>query len=210
MVTRKPLKKHKVSSKTGRVTEKTAQRVPNDGQVLKNLANQKLAAELRIRGASYQQIAEHMNMDVRSVKRLVQRSLEEYHDSHIEVVQEYLALNLARSDQLMRVWLPKALGGTRKEKIADPVTGQITEVQTTMEPDPQAAKIVLDAMRDIGRLLGTGNANRIELTGAAGGPIVTAAVDAMDAARLVREAFGGAAAKSLPVGDANGGTVKPS
>lgn len=181
-------------SRTGRVPKGKNSHMKSPEATALQLNNEKMAMELKLRGASYKQIAEHMTVDVRTAKRYVARGLEEYFDSHSEVAQRYKAFNLARTDQLIRTYFPRALGGTRKDK--DPVSGQ--EVVTTIDPDAEAAKIALYAMRDQNRMLGAEAAIRVEHTGKDGGPIETSVVDAMDAARAVREAFGGAAAKSMP------------
>ncbi len=165
------VKRTKRLTSTGRTPRGPNNKMLAPEEAAKALQQQKMAADLKIRGMSYQQIADVMGTDTRAVKRLVQRALEEYYDSHTEVVQRYVGIQLARYDVLMKTWMPKALGGQRKEKVTDPMTGTEVEKLVTLEPDPVAAKITLDGMRDQNRFLGNGQAARFEHTGSEGGPI---------------------------------------
>jgi hypothetical protein len=171
----------------------TRQRQRGVKQIVLDLSKQKVAVELKIRGATYAQIAEHLGVAEQTAKLAVSRGLQEYYDDHHEVVHRYLGINLARYDALMRAWLPKALGGQRQERRADGTMEVIT-----MEPNGFATKVVLEALRDMGRLLGNGQTLHVEHSGPNSGPIMTAAVDAMEAARAVRAAFGDAAARAIP------------
>jgi hypothetical protein len=157
-----------------------------------------MAVELKTRGASYAQIAEHLQCDDSTARTLVSRGLAEYFDDHHEIVHRYLGINLARYDQMMRTWFPKALGGTMKVRNADG-----TERVVPVEPDAEAARICIDIMREVNKLLGNGQSVRMEITAGANGAVLTAAVDAMEAARAVRAAFGEGAAKMLPVSTAS-------
>lgn len=181
----------------------------NEADTAKDLQNQKTAISLKTSGVPYSEIAEHLGVDLKTAKRLVARGLEEYYDDHAEVAHRYSGINLARYDRLMRSWLPRALGG--KQTVKDPVTGN--DVVQVIDPNAEAAHICITAMRDLNRHLGNGQAIRLTHEGPNGGPILTAAVDAMDAARLVREAFGGNAAKSFgapPHGRSNNATADDS
>jgi hypothetical protein len=174
----------KHSERLGRAPKKSTERKQRSFEnTATELTQQKQAAELKLNGATYPQIAEALGVDDRTARRLIARALDEYFEDRNAVVQRIVGTNLARYDQLFRTWWPRAVGG----KKIDPKTGKEIEI----EPNQEAARIALRAMRDLNMLIGHGETLRIEHTGANGGPIVTAQVDAMEAARLVRANFGG-------------------
>jgi hypothetical protein len=86
----------------------------------------------------------------------------------------------------------------RDQKFAEILAGHermIKQWSEKAEDDEKAAIIVLRARREISRMCGHGNNHSVEHSGAGGGPIVTVNATPMEAARLVRESFGG---KVLP------------
>lgn len=159
---------------------------------MKDKERERVVLQLKSRGVTIAQIAEHLSCDEKTVRRLYARAFDEYLADHTKLVQQKLAENLAGCDALLRIWTPKALGGLTKKTI----DGKEREVE--IEPSIKAAEMVLRTRAVISRMMGHGQTLRHELTGAGGGPIETANVGPQEAARAVREMFGNKAARPMP------------
>lgn len=69
------------------------------------------ALDLRIAGATYQQIADRFNITKQSAHGLVQKALTDRAGETTEAVRE---LELSRLDKLLMSWLPRAISGDEK------------------------------------------------------------------------------------------------
>lgn len=156
---------------------------------IKDAKNYKAAADLKAEGYTHVMIAAELGITTETAKVWINRGLEEYRGDVIEATQRHVAIAQARYDRFMRTWDRLAHGYTIRLR-----SGKLKRVL----PDKEAAHLWLRAMRDYNHLMTAGQTQRVELTGPAGGPVVTAALDEMEAARLIREMFGDAAAKNPP------------
>jgi len=127
--------------------------------------------KLKTQGYTRAEIAADMGLDRSYINVLWERSFAEFIIDHRKLRDEKFAEMLAGHEAMIRSWVVLA------------------------ETDEKAAAIVLRARREISRMCGHGNNAIIELSGVGGGPITTVNATPMEAARLVREAFGG---KVLP------------
>lgn len=178
-------RKAKRDTTTGRVRGEDRERERSPEELMRQKEDERTVLTLRARGATSAQIAEALGgVDEKTVRRIWYRAFDEYLGDHNKLVQQKLAEGTARMEAVFRTWLPKALGGLVQKRDAD---GNIVEVE--VQPDPKAAEIVVRTQLAIARMYGLGQ--RFELTGANGGPIVTANATAQDAARLMRDSFGG-------------------
>lgn len=158
--------------------------------------------ELKMLGRTDASIALQLGVDKRTVARLKARAYEDQYVDNTQFVQEQNAQTNARLDAIVATYLPRALGSTVQN--ADGTT-------TKFEPDPDAAMVVLRAERDRVRMVNAGRPMRVEHTGAAGGPIVTANVEPREKARVVRQSFlasAAAAANDDGGGDDGGEEVR--
>lgn len=144
-----------------------------------DLQLQKSIFQLVIRGATLRQIAEQLDIGLKRAGRLQARALDEYLADRNELIHLRMAKSFATIDAMFRTWVPRATGYFKK----DAETG--TDVW--VEPDPKAAHIVDRYVRANNMLIGYGVAVKVEHTGAAGGPIMTAHLDARAAAAMFRE-----------------------
>lgn len=147
---------------------------------VRELDMQRAAIQLKLQGATLPAIAKQLGVDERTVRRLRARALEEYLTDRDELVQIAVAEAFATYDAIRRTWWVRAVGG---------VVTKADGTEERFEPDAEALRLILRAQRDKNLLVSHGQPVRVEHTGAAGGPIVTAQVDAMDRARLIREDF---------------------
>ncbi len=167
-------------------------------RVVAEVTKQRQVLAMTNRGMSHSRIAELLGVDVRTVARLLSRAVEEYLVDHQEFMQREMAKMFAKYDAIDMVWWPRVVGGD----VIDPVTGE----RSIARPDVEAFRVYRGYLRDKGQLLKHGVPIRVEHTGAAGGPIVTAEADAMETARLISEDFrarlqrgeGGPAATPIP------------
>lgn len=128
-------------------------------RVLKELAQQKTATQLKLRGATTAQIGEHLQISPRTVTALIDKAIDEYRIDRDENVKRMIAVNAARYDQAMRSLWPEACG-IRNE-----------DGTWAKEPKTEAMNLALKAMRDLNRLFGQCIPTRVEHSGANGGPI---------------------------------------
>jgi hypothetical protein len=135
------------------------------------------------RGATVAMIADHIGMDRNSVLKIMSEARAEY-TKDIEVhVQENNAMVLATDAALRRTHMPLATGGTYE----DPISGELKY----REPNMKSAQIIVRLNEQriaMNRVL---MPQRMEVTGSNQGPIITASIEAMDAAALVQAEFGG-------------------
>jgi hypothetical protein len=120
---------------------------------------------LKTEGFSHGEIAKSLGITASKVTDLLTSSLDEYFADKKDEVRRFLAVANARYDRILRTWMPRAEGRYRKVKNEDG-----TEVEVFDPPEPEAARVVLTAMRDQARMLGL-NKIRVEHTGKDGGAI---------------------------------------
>lgn len=161
---------------------KTSKRMKSQSTQLSDLENMKTAAQMRIRGATYNMIAEALDCDPGKAMSLVARAFEYQSAAVTELISDYMRDALARYDAFLRAWYVRAFGGFE----IDPVTNQ----QVRVHPSEEAGRLFLRAQRDLMSMLLKAQPAKVEITGAAGGPIMTSNVDAMEMARIMRSEFG--------------------
>lgn len=195
---RPPGGKRVINRRTGRAPGLPVKGISLAQQV-KNLKNETVAMQMRMRGVSYAEIARTLDVDPATAKRFILRATEELRGDHMAVLEERFIMSMARVDEIHRAIFTRALGQKRlvTDKFGRPVTDPFTgkQAEETVAPDIDALKIITRLALETMRMRLDSKAIRIETTGADGGPIVTAAVDSMEAARLVREAFGAKVAR---------------
>lgn len=98
------------------------------------LLHEEQCLELRIKGLPYREIGKKVGISHEGVSKALKRALEKHKKVCSEKVDEHIALELERLDQILRAMLPKA---TNEDK-----------------PDKRAAEIVLKAMERRADLLG--------------------------------------------------------
>jgi len=120
---------------------------------------------LKAEGYSHNQIADKLGISTIEVATKLVEGLSEYFAERDEAVSRYLAVANARYDRIFRTWLPRA---ESRVVVTEGAMGERVEV--VYPPDPDAAKVVLTAMRDAARMMGL-NKVRVEHTGKDGGAI---------------------------------------
>lgn len=120
---------------------------------------------LKAEGMSHGQIAKALGITSIEVTEALVAGLEEYFAERDEAVRRYLAVANARYDRIFRTWMPLA---EPRVVVTQGAMGERVEV--FYPPDPEAARVVLTAMRDAARMMGL-NKVRIEHTGKDGGKI---------------------------------------
>lgn len=165
------------ASRLGGPTKKARkhQRSPKDRA--NELQLQRSIFQLVVRGATLRQISEQLNIGLKRAGRLQARALDEYLADRNELVHLRMAKSFATIDSMFRTWVPRATGYFKK----------VDNEDVWVEPDPKAAHIVDRYVRSNNMLIGYGVSVKVEHTGAAGGPIMTAHLDARAAAAMFRE-----------------------
>lgn len=121
--------------------------------------------EMKERGLSHYHIAEALGIDTIKVTTCLRDALEEYYADRDDAVKNYLAIANARYDRIFRTWMPLA---EPRIEIVEDEDGNKTEI--VHKGDPEAARIVLTAMRDAAKMMGL-NKIRVEHTGKDGAAI---------------------------------------
>jgi hypothetical protein len=182
----KPIKAH--SEKLGGTSKKAKQKFKSPEKRAEELRLQRMVFDLTIRGMNARQIAAACNVGRRRAARLVARALDEAMADRDELVHLYMAKSIAQGDALLRTWMPRAMGYQRVDENGNPLRNEDGTLQV-VEPDPKAALIVARVIRDRNILIGYGTTVKVEHTGAQGGPIMTAHLDARASAAMIRESF---------------------
>ena len=136
---------------------------------------------LKTSGYTKVAIAKSMGIDARTVARIWERAFQEFIIDHRKLREEKFAEVLAGHERMIAAWIDAAESG-----------------------DPKAADIVTKARAAISKMCGHGNNHQIEHSGLPATTITTVNATPMEAARLVREAFGGKAAPFDPATNGSG------
>lgn len=174
-------KKSKQSDHRNHGKQKHPPRMKSPSTQLRDLDLQKTIAQLSLRGMSNNRIAERLGIDPVTVAQHLARALHDKHGDLDKVVAVEFAKTLAQIDAMIFSLHAKAHGGV----FIDETTGERQEIKQDLE----AARVHERYLRLRAMLLGKMQPTRVEVTGANAGPIVTATVDAMEAARAMREEF---------------------
>lgn len=121
---------------------------------------------MKSEGYTHSEISKALGIGPKRITELVMESIDAYNAKHEDEVRKFIAMQKARYDRIYRTWMPRAEGFTRE--VIDADTGDKHEV--IEPPDPEAARVVLMAMRDAAKMMGL-NKMRVEHTGANGGAI---------------------------------------
>lgn len=149
-----------------------------DGEAIKQ------AAQMRIRGASYEAIAEALDCTRDAAIAYVRKALEYQSGEITELASDYIRDGLARYDRFMAAWYLKAFGGIE----VDAETGK----RTRIEPTEEAARIFLRAQRDLLMMLIRARPAKLEISASAAP--ANANVDSAEMARIMRQHFGNTSA----------------
>jgi hypothetical protein len=160
-------------------------------QRAEELKLQRAVFDLTVRGLNRRQIAATLNVPVARAARLVSRALDEALSDRDEIVHLYLAKGIAQADALIRTWMPRAMGYQRVDANGRGVVNE-DGTPAIIEPDTKAAMLVARVLRDRNMLINYGTTVKVEHSGVAGGPIMTAHMDARAAAAIVRDHFANA------------------
>lgn len=134
-------------------------------------------AQMKLQGAPVVAIARELEVDERTVHRMLDRARAEFMRDYATVARDLVNQNLQTIDRMMLTWFPLA-------------TGKLDAAGNVLvPPDDKAARIVEGLVAQRTKLAAFAVPNRVELTGAAGGPVVVA--DARDLAAVMRSTFGG-------------------
>lgn len=158
------------------------------------IANEQKVLRLTLQGHNQSAIGKEIGRDVRTVRRILARALEEYRANHAEEIEHYVAVQVATYRADIRTLSARAAGGTIIEK--DPATGE--ERERRIEPDNDAMALKLRAQRQIDMLLAGRQALKIEHIGAGGGPIQMN-LGPQEVARAMRERFGGSVTRTAVI-----------
>lgn len=102
------------------------------------LVREERSLELRIKGKTYQEIADELGITKQGVGKALHRSIEKHRESCIENVEHHRIIELERLEIMLREWMPKALDVDEKPS----------------RSNDRAANVVLKIMKRKAELLG--------------------------------------------------------